>query len=264
MDETPIKTELTDLDKIIGGLYPGEILLIGSRPAIGKSSLIRTLIKKVTIEKGIKSLLFSLEIPKPLFQMSIVVSLSGISTWKILLQKLEEEELKIYNMFLSQVEDLPIIIDDTENNNINDICNMSRKLVKEEGIEIIYLDYLGLITINEENPSIEDFCTEVMTKLKGLARELNIPIVLACQVSRTPEHISMRGICHSSIIDNSDVILLLDRKRNYSENPIFYFAHLDIVKNNYGDTGGFKLRFMPESGCFENLPLPVKEIMECR
>lgn len=263
MDETPIKTELTDLDEIIGGLYPGEILLIGTRPAIGKSSFIRTLIKKVTMGKGIRSLFFSLEIPKEKIQMELVSTLSGIPTWRIRQHKFEEAELKTYNMLLSQVEDFPIIIDDTENKNINDICDMSRKLVKEEGIEIIYIDYLGLITINEENPSIEDFCNEVMTKLKGLARELNIPIVLACQVSRAPEHISMRGIRHSSIIDNSDVILLLDRKRT-DEIRRYWFAQLDVVKNNYGDTGGIKLRFMPESVCFENLPLPVKEIMVCK
>ena len=66
-----------------------------------------------------------------------------------------------------------------------------------------------------------------------------------------------------SIIYNSDVILLLDRKRT-DEIRRYWFAQLDVVKNNYGDTGGIKLRFMPESVCFENLPLPVKEIMVCK
>ncbi len=265
----PIKTNFEDLDKIIGGLYPGELMVIGSRPATGKSSLLFALIKKITLESCCKGLLFSLELPIDMFTERLASSISGISISKIRATRnrskiwpgLTQEESKIYKKVLSEVCDLPLIIDDTENKKIDDICDFAREIFfREKGIDIIFIDELGLITLNNEKPSAADRIFEIVTKVKQLAMELKIPIVITCHVSRMtePDPPGFLDLQYSSIIDNADVIILLDRKRLRSYFCQFQDVTLYVAKNNFGEIGEIKLQFSTETLNYELFPSSIK------
>lgn len=271
----PIKTNFEDLDIIIGGLFPGELMVIGSRPAIGKTSFLVTLIKKITFGSFYKGLLFSLELSSEFFRERLASSFSGISINKIRATRmgnktrpgLSKDESKIYKKVLSGVYDLPLIIDDTENKKIDDICDSAREIFfREKGIDIIYIDYLGLISTNNYKASLTDVVAEIVTKLKQLARELNIPIVTTCQASRSAEPVPPRpsdltgrsGI----MIDNADVIILLDRKRPKTDFYSYQDVTLYIAKNSFGETGEVKLEYNAATLSYECYPSSIKNSLD--
>ncbi len=253
-----IKTNLKDLDEIIGGLYPGEIMAIGESPYIGTTAFLATLIKKITWENGTTGLLFCLKNTIAEFQEYLISSISGISKSKISNRSLNlnNEELQICRSVYRAITDLPLIINTSINNypynTIDMLCSLSRDLFHKNGIEIIYIDSLESLY---NNNTFGHRVPEIFMILKKMALELKIPIVFTWQ---------------SFVEDNwnpsdVDVCLLLKRKRmrdNFM--PRYYFAKIKVVKNNYGNTGEIKLRFMPEFQCFETLPSYLKEIIECR
>lgn len=253
MEEPQIKTGFTDLDKIIGGLYPGELMVIGAGPAIGKTSFLAALIRNITWKYGTKGLLFSLTTRTESFRQYLVSSVSGIPSIRIRqLEKLTEEELAVYNMYSFEVGNLPIFIDDTEYKNINELIRLARKMVIGGYAEIIYIDNFEYISV-DGNFLWE---AEVMSKLKQLAKELNIPIVGTRQSIRAIDsNTSKFGYLPISVKKAADVILLLARKKEIKYDfPAI--ADLYIAKNLYGDTGDIKIRFFLQTLCFENLEPP--------
>ena len=249
MNVKAIKTNFTELDNVIGGFFPGELTVIGSRPSIGKSAFLGTLINKITIENGAKGLFFSLEMPAAQFKDRLVSSISCIPYSKIRNSEMDKDELKNYKTVLAEVSDLPIIIEDGVDN-INDICDMARTKVKENAIDIIYIDYLGLITINDNAAPVYEKVTEIIIKLKKLAKELQIPILITCQVARSCDNLApnlqqLRG--SGALEDVSDIVLFVHR-----ENVEDSVATLIVAKNHYGETAEFKLNFSREIVRFES------------
>lgn len=142
MDEPEIKTGFTDLDKIIGGLYPGELVVISSKFSKGKSSFLRTIIKNVAFGIGCKGLFFCFDLMKTTFHDRWVSSISDIPMREIRSSRLRERWCKLYKTILDEVCDLPIIIYEDRDKSIDDLCDISRRMVKEEGVKIIYIDDL--------------------------------------------------------------------------------------------------------------------------
>ena len=256
MDEPKIKTGFTDLDKIIGGIYPGELMVIGAAPSVGKTSFLAALIRNITWKHGTKALMFSVEKPIESFRKYLVSSISGlpISIIGHRLEKLSEEEFEVYKMYSFEVENLPMLIDDTPGKTINDICKSARKKVLEDGVEIIYIDNIECICTDTVNVTYDALCREVMRKLKQLSNELNVPIIGTRHVTRMPDpmHTPLCRI-QPSVFRNSDVFLLLNRERIRDDGQNSIITKLQIAKNLYGDIGEIKIRFFWKTACFDNL-----------
>jgi replicative DNA helicase len=247
----PIKSNFKKLDSLIGGFFPGELTVIGSRPAIGKTSFLYSLIKQITMDSGTPGLLFSPEMPIDSTYMRMTSSIAKISFFKFRMGKLDEYETICWEKTSRQVKDLPLVINDKPDININELCEEARKLCKKKKVKIIYIDYLGLITTDNENQDFFEQVSFVIKKLKVLARELNIPIVLLCQVSRDAEGnppglTQLRG--SGEVESVADVILLLHRDRNINEGCS---AQLFVAKNHNGPLGTIDFIFYSQIGTFE-------------
>ena len=247
----PIKSNFKELDNLTGGFFPGEVTVVGARPTIGKTAFIASLIKNIIREPGNNCLFFSIEMCAETFCKRLAASMLRMPFTKIRDSILNKEEASQLQKQLKEINDLPLYIEDNPNQKIADICKYAKKIVREKHIKIIFIDYLGLIHTADENAPMFEQTSIIIKKLKILARELNIPIVITCQVSRAsypqtpPDLQSLRGT--GDIESVSDVVLLIDRETNKE----ICATNLIVAKNHNGKLGNVALKFIPEILLFE-------------
>lgn len=247
----PIKSNFKKLDDLTGGFFPGEVTVIGSRPAVGKTAFLYSLIKQITLDSGTPGLLFSLEMSIEVFYMRMVSSMAKIPYMKFRNKTLDENEENCWEKITKLIKDLPLEINDKPDININELCDEARKIYNKANVKIIYIDYLGLITTDDESQPVYEKVSFIIKKLKVLAREINIPIVLLCQVARDvggnpPELSHLRG--SGEVESVADVIFLLHRDRKINEGRS---SQLFIAKNHNGPLGAVDFAFYPEFATFE-------------
>ncbi len=253
----PIKTGFEKLDEITGGFFPGEVTLIGSRPAIGKSYFLLALIRNITCGYGIPGLFFSVEMPKEYIYTRMASIHSHIPTSRIRNGRISCSEKELVEAVFKQIKDLPLIINDKPDLNINELCDEARRLYKEKDIKIIYIDYLGLLTTDHDDWDVWEQISYIIKKIRLLARELNIPIVLLCQVARDasgalPDLSHLRGSGDLEAV--SDVVLLIHRDRPSSCEIQFQTTKLIIAKNHNGALGEIDFSFELGTGTYEEMP----------
>lgn len=247
----PIKSNFNGLDNLTGGFFPGEVTVVGARPTIGKTAFIASLIKNIIREPGNNCLFFSIEMCAETFCKRLAASMLRMPFTKIRDSILNDEEAAQLKKQLKEIYDLPLYIEDNPNQKIADICKQAKKIVHEKHIKIIFIDYLGLIQISDENAAVYEQVSQVIKKLKILAREINIPIVITCQVARSgysstpPDLQSLRGT--GDIEGVADVVLLIDRETSKE----ICATNLIVAKNHNGKLGTVELKFIPEIVLFE-------------
>lgn len=247
----PIKSNFNGLDNLTGGFFPGEVTVVGARPTIGKTAFIASLIKNIIREPGNNCLFFSIEMCAETFCKRLAASMLRMPFTKIRDSILNDEEAAQLKKQLKEIYDLPLHIEDNPNQKIADICKQAKKIVREKHIKIIFIDYLGLIQTSDENAAVYEQTSLVIKKLKILAREINIPIVITCQVSRSgypstpPDLQSLRGT--GDIEGVADVVLLIDRETSKE----ICATNLIVAKNHNGKLGTVELKFIPEIVLFE-------------
>ena len=249
----PIQTGFEKLDEITGGFFPGELTIIGSRPAIGKSSFLLNLIKNITCGYGIPGLFFSVEMPEEMIYNRLISIYTRITHLKDRTRELSSDEENLVESVFKQIKDLPLIINDKRDLNINELCDEARRLQKEKDIKIIYIDYLGLLSTDDDEQPVYEKISYIINKLRLLARELNIPIVIACQLARDaegnpPELHHLRG--SGDVESVPDVILLIHRDRPRSYEIQFQATKLIIAKNPNGPLGEIDFSFELGTGIF--------------
>ena len=248
---TPIKSNFKSLDNLTGGFFPGEVTVVGARPTIGKTAFIGALIKNIIREPGNNCLFFSIEMALESFCNRLVASMLRIPFTKIRDSQLTEKEEAIFRKQFKEIKNFPLYIVDKPDQNITDLCKQARKIVREKNIKIIFIDCLGLIHTPDEYAPIYEQASFIIKKLKILARELNIPIVITCQVARSgypsspPDLSQLRGT--GDIEGIADVILLIDRQTNKE----ICATKLIVAKNRNGKLGTAELAFVPDFILFE-------------
>ena len=257
-DCTGITSGFTTLDSMTSGFQNSEFVVIGARPSMGKTALALNMMEHISIDRKIPCGFFSLEMSYEQIGQRLLSQRTRIPGTKLRNGMMQVTELQKLQDAASACYEAPLYIVDTPNMQLVDLRTMARRLVHDHGVKIIFIDYIGLITVENVNAAVYEQVSEISKSLKSLARELNIPIVALCQVARSaegeePNLAQLRG--SGSIEQDADVVMFIHRERKKSENgemEAVQDAKLIVAKQRNGPIGDVPLLFLNSITRFEN------------
>lgn len=251
---TGIPTGFAYLDTMTSGFQNSELIIIGARPSIGKTALALSMMQHIALEKKIPCGFFSLEMPAESIGMRILAQEARVNMSRMRSGMLKLDDVKKIQDAAGRWFEAPLYTIDTPNMRLIEIRAMARRLVANNGVKIIFIDYIGLITTEDNKKEQWEQISEISKSLKALARELEIPIVVLCQVGREaegqePTLAQLRG--SGSIEQDADVVMFLHRDRLKEETPV-QEGKIILSKQRNGPTGEIKIMFIPAYSKFEN------------
>ena len=249
-----IPTGFRGLDNILGGLQRSDLIVLAARPSLGKTTLALDILRHISVREKIPAAMFSLEMSKDQLVDRLLSSQAEVDLWKLRTGKLEDEGE--YNDFqrlgeaFGVLSDAPIFIDDSGTANIMEMRTLARRLQMEHDIKLIVVDYLQLMEGRRASEGRVQEIAEISRSLKGLARELNIPVLALSQLSRavearSPQIPKLSDLRESgSIEQDADVVLFIyreDREKKESERK--NIADILVSKHRNGPLGRVPLYF---------------------
>lgn len=260
-------TGYTDLDKVLTGLNRSDLILIGARPAMGKTSFALNLARNVAALGKRKVLFFSLEMTKEQLAMRVLGTEARVSSMKMRNGNISQDEWIRLGMATSALNDCELYFDDTSSITVPEMKAKTRRL---GGVECVIIDYLGLIKGSTRTENRVQEVSEITRNLKMMAKDLNIPIICCAQLSRGTEG---RGKSHrpqlsdlresGSIEQDADIVMMLYRPDYYKgereddepeeQKQDANIAEVIVVKNRHGETGTVEFVFDGEHTLFLQL-----------
>jgi replicative DNA helicase len=259
------------LDEFLGGFQRSDLLIVGGRPSMGKTSLALSLARNAAVEQGACVALFSLEMAREPLVLRLLASEAEVDSRQVRLgHHTEEQEQRIMDA-IGRLSEAPIYIDDTPQLRVVEMRSKTRRLYYERGVDLIIVDYLQLMQGDRRSDNRVQEVSEISRSLKGLAREINAPVLAVSQLSRAPEgrashEPQLSDLRESgSIEQDADVVIFVYRDEYYypskeeweREHPGESYpppADIIIAKHRNGPTGVVKLLFKPRMAKFENIP----------
>ena len=238
------------LDEMTSGFQRSDYIVIGARPSVGKTALVLSMALHISAKKNIPAAFFSLEMSDMSLVMRMLAGESRVDHRKIKTGLLKSSD---YSELLEAAEtlyDMPLYIIDTPNMRIQDLRTQARRLRSREKVEIIFIDYMTLVTPENSKQQTYDQYNEVSKNLKSLARDLEIPIIVLSQLGRkthtnNPNLSDIRAA--GGIEQDADLVIFLIREKGATT------AKLRIEKQRNGETGDVEIAFLPQYMKFENL-----------
>ena len=251
---TGVPTGFAKLDTYTSGFQKSELIIIGARPSIGKTALALSIIQNIACEKRIPCGFFSLEMPYESIGMRLLAQEARVPMQKIRSGMLKVDDVKRIQDAAGRWFEAPLYTVDTPNMKLLDLRAVARRMVKNQKVQIIFIDYIGLIATDDNKKEQWEQVSEISKSLKALVRELEIPIVALCQVSRDaegnePNLAQLRG--SGSIEQDADVVMFLHRDRLKDE-VAAQDAKIILAKQRNGATGDINIMFLPAYSKFEN------------
>ncbi len=259
-----IATGFRDLDNILAGLQKSDLIILASRPSMGKSALALNFATNIAINSKLPVGVFSLEMSKDQVVDRLIATLSNVDLWKLRTGRLssdgEDNDFARIQHTMGILSETPIYIDDAATSNILQMKAMARRLQAEHGLGLIVVDYLQLMEPRNPTSNIVQQVSEISRSLKGLARELNVPVLALSQLSRAVEHRTpqiprLADLRESgSLEQDADVVLFIYREDRYREDTTRKnIADIIIAKHRNGPVGKAELYFDDQRVCFRNL-----------
>ena len=250
---TGIPSGFAKLDTYTSGFQDSELIIIGARPSIGKTALALSMIQNIACEKRIPCGFFSLEMPYESIGMRLLAQEARVPMQKIRSGMLRVEAIKKVQDAAGRWFEAPLYVVDTPNMRLLELRAMARRMVTNQHVKIIFIDYIGLITTEDNKKEQWEQVSEISKSLKALARELQIPIVALCQVARSaegeePNLAQLRG--SGSIEQDADVVMFLHRDRLKNEVEA-QEGKIILAKQRNGATGDIPIMFIPAYSKFE-------------
>jgi replicative DNA helicase len=256
---TGLPTGFTDLDHMLAGLQPADLIIVAGRPAMGKSSLALSLAEHVAVHQRLPVAIFSLEMSKEHLVQRLLCSHARINAHNVRTGMLSTSDWPKLTQAAGKLAEAPIFIDDSPGLTPMELRARARRLKREKGLGLILIDYLQLM---ESADSVENRATEISNitrALKGLAKELNVPVIAMSQLNRSVESRNdkrpvMSDLRESGAIEqDADVILFIYRDEVYNKDSAEKgTAEIIVAKQRNGPTGEVKLTFLGEYTRFEN------------
>lgn len=263
-DTRGVPSGFIKIDEILSGFQKSDLILLAARPSMGKSSLAFNIAENVAVEKNIPVGIFSLEMSNDQIIDKLLSSTSGVNLWKIrngkLATKGKTNDYTRIQEAMNELSDAPIYIEDKSSFNIMQMKAMARRLQAENGLGLIIIDYLQLIQPRSNANSMVQQMTEISRSLKGLAKELNIPVIALSQLSRavekrTPQIPRLSDLRETGALEqDADVVLLLYREDYYRDDTERKnITDIIIAKHRNGPTGRIQLYFDKDTTSFQTL-----------
>lgn len=259
---TGIPTHFVDLDKLINGLSPSNLMILAARPAMGKTALALNIAENVCFRNNLPVGIFSLEMTADQLLHRIICSQAEVESEKIKTGSLNGIEFQKIVSSVGHMQKHTMIIDDSPGLKITDLRARARRMKEAHGIEFLVIDYLQLLSGSGNSRSQENRqneISEISRLLKTLARELNLPILCLSQLSRKVEERAghrpmMSDLRESGAIEqDSDLVMFLLRREYYDQYDKPGTAELIIAKNRHGAVGSIHFAFRKELAQFANL-----------
>ena len=259
-----VATGFGDLDEILGGLQKSDLVILAARPSLGKTSLALDLVRHVAIKGKVPVGVFSLEMSKNDVVDRLIASEAGIDLWKLRTGRLSSEgadnDFTRIQEAMASLSEAPIFIDDAPSPTVLQMRTMGRRLQTDKGLGLIVIDYLQLIQPRTNSDNIVQQVSEISRSLKGLARELEVPVLALSQLSRAvegrpdqmPRLADLRE--SGSIEQDADVVLFIYREDKVKkDSPRPNIADIMIAKHRNGPIGRVELYFNDTQASFKNL-----------
>jgi replicative DNA helicase len=259
---TGVPSGLDDLDALTSGFQPSELIIIGARPSMGKTALALTMAAYISVEKKIPAAFFTLEMSDMALMLRLISGEARIDSQRIRKKLLTPADIHSLMEAAGHIHDAPLYIVDMPNMKLLDLRAQARRLRIQEKVEIIFIDYMGLI--NSENYQIPRWeqVSEISRSLKSLARELEIPIVVLSQLTREAEkeRPNLSTLRDSGAIEqDADVVMFLQQEREIDKNAAGEDSQggrktkLILAKQRNGPVGTVEIVFLPRYTKFANL-----------
>ncbi len=266
-----VPTGFADLDNILSGLQKSDLVILAARPSMGKTALALDIVRHASIKENIPVGIFSLEMSKEQIADRLLCSEANVSLWKMRTGKLSDKDIngeesdfsKLGHAF-GRLSEANIFIDDSAISNVMEIRTKARRLAAEKGLGLLIIDYLQLIEGSGRPESRVQEISQISRSLKGLARELNIPLVVLSQLSRAVESRSpsipkLADLRESGAIEqDADVVMFIyrpamDKSLKTLDEDQKHLAMINIAKHRNGPVDTVELYFDENVSSFKNL-----------
>ncbi len=256
---TGLPTGFVDLDEATTGFHPGDLIVIGARPGMGKTAFSLNIIAHVGIEEKVPIAIFSLEMTKEQIVLRMICSDAEVDSKAVRSGYHSKEDYRKLVNAAGRLADAPIYIDDTFNS-VLDIRAKARRLKAERGLGLVVIDYLQLMSGVGTYAAREQVISDISRSLKALAKDLSVPVIVISQLNRSCEqrgedkHPIIADLRESGAIEqDADTILFLYRADYYKiKDAEEGVAELDIAKQRNGPTKRIKLSFLDKYTKFKN------------
>ena len=258
-----LKTGFYQIDKHTNGLQKTDLIIIAARPGVGKTSLAMNIVSNAAIYGNAKCAVFSLEMGKEQLAQRMLCSVANVSMAKALRGELSESDwVKIWKAD-KKLKEADIFVDDNAMNTPSQVLSKCRKLKREKGLDLVVIDYLGLMKSDEKTDNRQNEVANISRQLKILAKEIEVPVIALCQLNRSVEQREdgkpgrpvLSDLRDSgSIEQDADMVMFLYRDDYYNpDTEKKNIAEVILAKNRAGQTGTTELIWLGNYLKFGNI-----------
>ncbi len=255
-----IPTGFIDLDQLLTGLHGGELVLVGARPSMGKTSFAMNVAEAAALKAGKTVAVFSLEMPREQIAMRMLCTAAKVDMQAVRHGTITDEDWMNLTTVLGPLAASSMYLDDTPGITPSQLRSRCRRLMAERGLDLIVLDYLQLMSADRRSENRQVEVSELSRALKGIALELHVPLVACAQLSRANAQRSDKRPILSDLRDSgsieqdADIVLFLHREDYYNpDTPDKNIAEVIVQKQRNGPLGTVKLAWLGQYTEFRNL-----------
>ena len=261
-----VPTGYRELDDLLTGLHPGELVLIAARPSMGKTSFAMNVVENATIRAAKKAAIFSLEMPAEQLAMRMLCTEAKVDMQRVRRGQISDEEWGKLSEAMIGIGPAGMFVDAKTGATVSEVRSKVRRLQLEHGLDLIMIDYIQLMSGSGRFGSRQEEVSQISRSLKGLATELGVPVIALSQLSRAPTARSGHRPVLSDIRDSgaieqdADVVMFIHREDYYEPDTAEKnIAEIIIAKQRNGALGTVKLGWKGEYTWFMDLSPRAKE-----
>ena len=251
-----VPTGFSYLDNLLGGLQNSDLIILAARPSVGKTAFQLDIARHAAVSAKKTIAIFSLEMSNAQLMDRILSMQVGVGLWDLRTGRIKDEYFPKISDAMGMLSETNLYIDDTPGINILEVRSKARKLKLEKGLDLVIVDYLQLVVGNNREGRVQEV-SEISRFLKGIARELDVPVLALSQLSRAIEQRSDGNPMLSDLRDSgsieqdADIVIFLSRIGGDAENSDN--RTLTVAKHRNGPTGSVELFFVKEQARFREL-----------